>query len=209
VTFDHGSGKFPLMKARTCIYALIFAAGMVAALAQETNTTTQTGVPTDAFTGTNEVAVPPPIAPTPAPVPAVTHKVKPPVVVPLTQTSAVPAPSNVAAAPLTTTNVVTPSPITTSTSAPAITGEGSLVETSAVPAQTDVTVAESSGISQKGVLLISVAILAVAGGLSVFMLRSLRKADHASLITCAMSESKDEDKDTGRHEDKKSPPPMT
>jgi hypothetical protein len=53
------------------------------------------------------------------------------------------------------------------------------------------------------------------------MLRRSRKADHASLITRAMSEHKDEDKDTGKHEekpeekredkkeDKKFPPPMT
>jgi hypothetical protein len=207
------SGKFPLMKAWTCIYAIVFAAGMVTALAQETNTTTQTGVPTDGFASTNEVAVPPPIAPTPAPVPAVTHKVKPPVVVPLTQTSAVPAQSNITTAPLTTTNAITQPPMITSTSAPAVAGEVSLVQTGAVSAQSDVTTEESSGIGQKGVLLISVAILAVASGLVVFMLRSLRKADHASLITRAMVETKDEDKDTGRHEDKhedaKSPPPAT
>jgi hypothetical protein len=204
------------MKAWTCIYAIVFAAGMVAALAQETNTTTQTGAPMDAFASTNEVAVPPPIAPTPAPVPPVIHKVKPPVVVPLTQTSTVPVQSNVITAPLTATNAITRPPMITSTSAPAVTGEVSLVQTGAVSAQsdvTDVTTAESSGIGRKGVLLISVAILAVAGGLAVFLLRSLRKADHASLITRAMGESKDEDKDLGRHEDKnedkKSPPPMT
>jgi hypothetical protein len=92
----------------------------------------------------------------------------------------------------------------------------SLMQTGAVPAQSNITAApppESSGIGRKGVLLISVAFLVVAGGLVVFMLRSSRKADHASLITRAMVESKDEDKDTGKHEDKKedkkSPPPMT
>ena len=71
----------------------------------------------------------------------------------------------------------------------------------------------------------SVAILAVAGGLAVFMLRRLGKADHASLITRAMDEHKDEHKDEEKHEDKhedkhdekreekkeppKFPPPMT
>ena len=55
--------------------------------------------------------------------------------------------------------------------------------------------AESSGIGRKGVLAISVAFLAVAGGLAVFMLRRPRKADHASLITRAMDENKDEHKD--------------
>jgi len=192
------------MKARTCIYALVFAAGMVAALAQDTNTTTQTGAPTEAIASTNEVAVPPPITPSPPATPAIVHKVKPPVVVSLTQTSAVPAQSNVTVAPLMTTNVITRSP-TTSTFAPAVAGEGSLVETSAVPAQSNVTAGESSGIGRKGILLISVALLAVLGGLAVFLLRSSRKADHASLITRAMSETKDEDK----HDDAKSPPPTT
>ena len=183
------------MKARTYIYALVFAAGMVAALAEETNT--QTGATTNTPADTNEVAVPPPITTTPAPAPVVTHKVKPPVVVPLTQTSAVPAQSNVTTAPL-----------TTSTSAPVAAGEVSLMQTGAVSTESNVPAAspsESSGIGRKGVLLISVAILAVAGGLAVFMLRSLRKADHASLITRAMGENKDEDKNPGRHEDKKSP----
>jgi hypothetical protein len=74
-----------------------------------------------------------------------------------------------------------------------------------------------------------VAFLAVVGGLTVFLLRRSGKADHASLITRAMSEHKDEhkdeDKDTGKHEEKpeekpeekhedkkeakKFPPPMT
>jgi hypothetical protein len=66
-----------------------------------------------------------------------------------------------------------------------------------------------------------VAFLVVVGGLTVFMLRSSRKADHASLITRAMNENKDEDKDTRKHEEKheeqrgdksegkKFPPPMT
>ena len=98
--------------------------------------------------------------------------------------------------------------------------------TNAVPAESNVPAApptESSGIGWKGALAISVAILAVAGGLAVFMLRRSGKADHASLITRAMSEHehKDEDKDAGKHEEKpeekredkkeikKFPPPMT
>ena len=102
------------------------------------------------------------------------------------------------------------------------------MQTSAVPAQSNIPTelpTESSGIGWKGTLAISVAILAVAGGLAVFMLRRLGKADHASLITRAMSENKDEhkdeDKDTGKHEEKyeekredkketqKFPPPTT
>jgi hypothetical protein len=169
VTFGRVSGKFPPMKAWIYICAIVFAAGMVAALADETNTTTQTGAITNTPANTNEVAVPPPMTATPAPAPMVAHKVKPPVVVPLTQTSAVPAQSNVTTAPLTTTNAITPPPMTvTSTPAPAVAGEVSppdnvsLMETSAVPAQPDITAAppsESSGTGRKGVLAISVALL--------------------------------------------------
>lgn len=73
----------------------------------------------------------------------------------------------------------------------------------------------------KGTLAISVAILAVAGGLAVFMLRRPGKTDHASLITRAMNEHKDKHKDEDKHEEKpeekredkkeakKFPPPMT
>jgi len=226
VTFDRVSGKFPPMKAWIYIYAIGFAAGMVTALADETKTNTQTGATMSIPANTNEVAVPPPMAATSAPAPAVAHKVKPPVVVPLMQTSAVPAQPNITTAPLTTTNAITPPPMTTSTSAPAVAGEVrapevvSLMQTGAVPAQSNITAAppsEISGIGRKGVLAISVAFLAVVGGLTVFMLRRARKADHASLITRAMNENKDEDKDTGKHEEqrgdksegKKFPPPMT
>ena len=98
------------------------------------------------------------------------------------------------------------------------------MQTGAVPAQSDITAvppSESSGTGWKGILAISVAFLAVVGGLTVFMLRRSGKADHASLITRAMSEQKDEDKDTGKYEEKpeekpeekketkKFPPPMT
>jgi hypothetical protein len=66
-------------------------------------------------------------------------------------------------------------------------------------------------------LAIGVAILAVAGGLVIFMLRRLGKTDHASLITRAMGEHKDEDKHEDKPEEKrepkketqKFPPPMT
>jgi hypothetical protein len=218
------------MKAWIYICAIVFAAGMVTALADETNT--PTGATTNLPANTNEVAVPLPMTATSAPAPAIVHKVKPPVVVPLTltKTSAVPAQSNITAALLTTTNTITPPPMTTSTSAPAVAGEVrppedvSLIQTSAVPAQSNITAApppESSGTGRKGVLAIGVAFLAVVGGLTVFMLRRSHKADHASLITRAMNEGKDEDKDTGKHEekpeekkpekeeDKKFPPPMT
>ncbi len=214
------------MKARIYIYAIVFAAGMLTALADEPKTNTQTGATTSTPANTNEVAVPPTITATSAPAPAVVRKMKIPAVVPLTQTSAVPARPNITAAPLTTTNAITPPPMTASTSAPAVTGEAeppeneSLTQTSAVPVQPNITTApppESSEISWKGALAISVAILAVAGGLVVFMLRRLGKADHASLITRAMSEHKDEHKDEEKPEEKrekkketqKFPPPMT
>jgi hypothetical protein len=208
------------MKARIYIYAVVFAAGMLTASADEPKTNTQTGATTNTPANTNQVAVPPPMTTTPAPAPAVAHKVKPPAVVPLTQTSAVPAQSNIAAAPLTTTNAIPPPPMTTSTSAPTVTGEVSLMPTGAVPAQSNITAApppESSGTSRKGIWVMSIILLAVVGGLAVFLLRRSGKADHASLITRAMSEHKDEDKDTGKHEEKpeekketkKFPPPMT
>jgi len=216
VTFDRVSGKFPPMKAWIYIYAIVFAAGMLTALADETKTNTQTGETMSIPANTNEVAVPPPMTATSAPAPVVAHKVKPPVVVPLMQTSAVPAQPNITAAPLTTTNVITPPLMITSTSAPAVTGEVSLMQTNAVPAESNITAApppESSGIGRKGVLAISVAFLAVVGGLTVFVLRRQRTADHASLITRAMSEDKDtgkhEDKHEDKQEDKKFPPPMT
>jgi hypothetical protein len=201
------SGKFPPMKAWICIYAIVFAAGMLTALAEETNT--QTGATTNIPANNNGLAVPPPMTATSAPAPVVAHKVKPPVVVPLTQTSAVPAQTNITAASL-----------TMSTSAPAVAGDESLMQTSAVPAQSDITAAppaESFGTGRKGVWAISVAFLAVAGGLTVFLLRRSGKTDHASLITRAMSESKDEDKHEEKPEEKqgdtkvikKFPPPMT
>jgi uncharacterized membrane protein len=212
------------MKARIHIYAIVFAAGMLTALADETKTNTQTGATTSGPANINQVAVPPPMTATSAPAPAVFRKVKPPAVVPLTQTSAVPAQSNSTAAFLATTNAIIPPPTNASASASAVTGEESLMQTNAVPVQSNITAApppESSEISWKGALAMSVAILAVAGGLVVFMLRRLGKADHASLITRAMSERKDEDKDAGKHEEKheekreekketqKFPPPMT
>jgi hypothetical protein len=87
------------MKAWIYIYAIVCAAGMVTVLADETKTNTQTGATTNLPANTNEIAVPPPMTATSAPAPAIVHKVKPPVVVPLTQTSAVPAQSNITAAP--------------------------------------------------------------------------------------------------------------
>jgi len=216
VTFDRWSGKFPPMKAWIYIYATILAAGMLTALADEARTNTQAGATTSIPANTNQVAVPSPTTATSAPAPAVVRKVKSPAVVPLTPTSAVPAPSNSAAAFLTTTNASTLPPLTTSTSAPAVTGEESLTQTNAVPAPSNTTAApppESSEIGWKGVLAISVLTLAVLAGLAVFLLSRSHKADHASLITRALSENKDEHKDEEKHEDKKEtkkfPPPMT
>jgi len=130
----------------------------------------------------------------------------------LTQTSAIPAQSN-----------ITTESLTTSTSTPAIAGDESLMQTHAVTAESNIPAApppESSGIGRKGVLAL-MAFLAVVGGLTVFLLRREGKADHASLITRAMGEHKDEHKDDDKHEDKpeekkgdttvtrKFPPPMT
>jgi len=55
-------------------------------------------------------ANPPPMTVTSTPAPAVTNEVKPPDVVPLAQTGAVPAQSNITAAPLMPTKAATPSP---------------------------------------------------------------------------------------------------
>lgn len=112
VTFNRGSEKFPSMKAWIYIYTMVLAAGMVTALAQETKTNTQTS-DNISTPNTNRVAVPPPV-----PAPAVTNEVKPPAVVPLMQTSAVPVQSNITAAPRIPTNAITPLPMT-ATSAPA------------------------------------------------------------------------------------------
>jgi hypothetical protein len=221
VTFGRVSEKFPYMKAWIYIYTLVFAAGMVTALADETKTNTQTS---DAISthNTNEVAVPPPMAATSAPAPAVAKEVRPPAVVPLLQTSAVPVQSHIPAAPLTPTNAVAPLPITaTSAPAPAATNEvkppvvASLAETSAVPVQSNITVEpptptnaaapppESSGIGRKGVWAGGVAFLAVVGGLAIFMWRRSHATSQVSLITSAMNE------DQISREDKNAPPPMT
>jgi hypothetical protein len=219
VTFGRGSGKFPSMKAWINIYAIVLAAGTLTVLAQEAKTNAPAAATTGIPAATNLVAVPTATAATSAPAPAVVHKVKPPPVVPLTTTSSIPAQSN----------IIVASP-TASTSAPPVTSEAkapeeeSLTTTDAVPAQPGVPAAlplESSGMGWKNVLAIIVAILAVAGGLAAFMLNRSRNADHASLITRAMSEAKDEEKHEDKHEDKpeekqgdttvtrKFPPPMT
>ena len=194
------------MKARIYIYAIVFAAGMLTALADEPKTNTQTGATTSTPANTNEVAVPPTMTATSAPAPAVVRKMKLPAVVPLTQTSAVPAQLT---SPQRPDNDKCHHPaaddhINVRTRGCRRSGTAermSLTQTSAVPAQSNITTApppESSGIGWKGALAISVAILAVAGGLVVFMLRRPGKADHASLITRAMSEHKDEHKDEGK-----------
>ena len=188
---------------------------MVTALADETKTNTQTDA-TTSTPNTNEVAVPPPIA-----APAVTNEVKPPAVVPLMQTSAVPVQSNIAAASRTTTKTIVPLPMTaTSAPAPAIANEVKppvvvpLEQTSAVPAQTEITnepltptnaaapPPESSGIGHKGVWAGGVVFLVLAGGLAIFMRRRSHAASQGSLITSAMNENQKS------HEDKNAPPPM-
>jgi len=88
----------------------------------------------------------PPKVITSTPAPAVTNEVKPPIVVPLMQTSAVPAQPQIAVVPLTTTNAIA-API-----APPL---------------------ESSNTGHKDALAIGVAFL--AGGLVVFMFRRARK----------------------------------
>jgi hypothetical protein len=213
VTFGRVSEKFPFMKAWICIYTIIFAAGMVTALADETKTNTQT----DATTGTpntNAVAAPPPMA-----APAVTNEVKLPIIAPLMQTSAVPVQSNVTVVPRTPTNTVFPSPMAaTSAPAPAVANElkppvvAPLEQTSAVPAQTKITnepltptnaaapPPESSGTGHTGVLAGGVVIL--AGVLGFFMWRRSHAASQGSLITSAMNENQKS------HEDKNAPPPM-
>jgi hypothetical protein len=100
-------------------------------------------------------AKPPPMVITSTPEPIVTNvtnEVKPPIVVPLMETSAVPVQPKIAAAPLTTTNVIA-API-----APPL---------------------ESSNTGHNGALVVGAAFLAavsaLAGGLVVFMFRRARK----------------------------------
>jgi hypothetical protein len=169
---------------------------------------------------------PAPPAPTPAPPPPVRSVAVPSlIIVGTTITNRVPPP----APKLVLTNP--PPMVITSTPAPVVTNEVKppdevpLMQTSAVPAQPEIAAVplsttnaiapppESSKTGHKGALAAGAAFLAGVGGLTVFMLRRARKADHASLITRAMNE----DKDTGKHEekhgekkeDKKFPPPMT
>jgi hypothetical protein len=212
------SGKFPFMKARICVCAIVSAAGLLTALAEEPRTNPPAAPTVSVPAVTNEVAVPPPPPATSAPVPAPVHKVKPPVVVPLTPTNTISAPTNASALSS-----------TTSTSATSVAGEPkapeeeSLTPAGGVPAESNLvagTVSGSSGM-KRNIVIIGVVILVVAGGVVVVLMRRKCKCDHASLITRAMSETKDEDPHEDRHEDKpegkqgdttvtkKSPPPMT
>ncbi len=203
------------MKARIYICAFVLAAGMATALADEIKTNTQTDA-TTSTPNTNEVAVPPPMA-----APSVTNEVKPPAIVPLMQTSAVPVKSNITTAPQMPTKAVVPVPMTaTSTPAPMFTNEmkppavAPMEQTSAVPAQTEITnepltptnaaapLPENSGIGHKAVWAWGAAFLAVVGGLAIFMWQRSRTVSQGSLITSAMNESQKS------HEDKNAPPPM-
>jgi hypothetical protein len=165
---------------------------------------------------------PAPPAPTPAPPPPVRSVAVPSlIIVGTTITNRVPPPAPKPA-------LTNPPPmVITSTPAPVVTNEVKppdevpLMQTSAVPAQPEIAAVpltttnaiapppESSKTGHKGALAVGVAFLAVVGGLTVFMLRRSRKADHASLITRAMNEDKDTGKHEEKHEDKKFPPPMT
>lgn len=73
------------MKAWIYILIIVFAAGSVTALAEETN----------AAPGTNDAAAPPPSTAPPMPAPVAPKEVKPPEDVPSTPTSAVPADAGV------------------------------------------------------------------------------------------------------------------
>ena len=98
------------MKARIYIYAIVLAAGILTALADEPKTNTPSGATTGIPANTNEVAVPTTTTTaTTAPAPAIVHKVKPPAVVPLTQTSAVPAQTNITTASPMLTKAAKPS----------------------------------------------------------------------------------------------------
>jgi hypothetical protein len=57
------------------------------------------------------------------------------------------------------------------------------------PAQTNAAVPEDSGFGSGGALAVGGVFLVVAGGLTVFMLRRLRKNSHASLITRSMKKN--------------------
>jgi hypothetical protein len=216
VTFGRVSEKFPSMKAWIYIYTIVFAAGMATVLADETKTNTQTDA-TISTPNTNEVAVPPPMA-----APAAANEVRPPTVVPLMPTSAVPVQHNITTAPRTPTKVVAPLPMTaTSAPAPAAANEVRppavvpLMPTSAVPAQPDITAVplaptnaaapppESSGIGRKSIWVGGVVFLVLVSGLAIFMWRRSHATLQGSLITSAMSQ------DQKSHEDKNAPPPMT
>ena len=218
MTFGRESEKFLSMKAWIYIYTIVFAAGMVTALADEAKTNTQTS-DTIRTPNTNGVAVPLPMAATSAPAPAVVKEVRPPAAAPLMQTSAVPVQSIITAAPQTPTNAITTLPMTaTSAPAPIVTDEAKppavapLVETSAVPVQSNVnaepltptnaaaSTSESFGAGHTGVWAGGVVIL--VGVLAIFMWRRSHSASQGSLITSAMNENQKS------HGDKNAPPPM-
>jgi hypothetical protein len=203
VTFGRESEKFPSMKTWIYICTIILAAGMVTAPAQDTKTNTQTSATTSTL-NTNGVAVPPPMAATPAPAPAVAKEAKPPAVTPLK------SPKAAVPVPMTTTSAPAPA-VAKEVNPPVV---APLVETSTVPAQPEITAEpmtptnavapppEGSGTDHKGVLTLGVVVLAVVGGLVIFMWWRSRAATQGSLITSAMNE------DQKTREDKNVPPPM-
>ena len=191
------------MKAWIYIYTIVFTAGMMTVLAQETKTNTPTSA-TINTTNANEVAVPRPVAATSAPAPVIAKEAKPPAVATLKPTKA--------AAPLSANATSAPAPASTNEMKPP--AVASLVETSAVPAQPEITAEsltptnavapppESSGIGRKGIWAGGVAFLVVVGGLAIFMWRRSHTASHGSLISSAMNE------DQKTREDKNAPPPV-
>jgi len=204
------------MQSRIYLLVIVFAAGMVAAMAEETKT--------NAAPGVGGVAVPPPVAaPSPA-VPAAANGAKTPAAGTLTPTSPVPIQPKITATPRMSssegaatgdTRIVTnpPPPASAVTEMAKPPGDISSTPTSTVPAEADVPVAvpatnvvalppEISGIDRKSTLLIGGAILVVAGGLAIFMWRRARVVSHGSLISSALNLVQSDDKTDDRAEEK-------
>jgi hypothetical protein len=191
------------MKAWIYIGAFLLAAGMLTAVADETNTEAEaiTNPP-----NTNAAVVAPPVA-----APAVTNAVKPPVITLRVQTNAVPVQTNITAAPRIPAMTVAPIPLT-ATSAPAPVAP--IEETNAVPALSEATnepppptnaaapPPESSGAGHTDIWVGGAVVLALAAGLAIFIWGRSNTASQGSLITSAMNENQKS------NEDKNAPPPL-
>ena len=230
MTFGRRSGKFPFMKARIYILVIVFAAGMVAALAQETKTNAAPGAG----------VVPPPVAVPATSAPAAVKEVKPPAAGTSTPTSPIPVQPKTATTPRMSSPESTatghkematnPPPVAPATAEDARPLDEGPTPTNAASAETEVNPAavpnagtpspETSGIDLKTTLLIGGAILVVAGGLAGFMWRRANLVSHGSLISSALSLTKYDDKTDdkveekpaeepeAKKEEKKFPPPM-